>query len=374
MKILTFSWRGPKHPHAGGAEYSTHEHSKGWVKAGHTVYLFTSSFKGAKPHEDIDGVHILRRGSQILGVHIRAFFWYLFNKHPDFDIVIDEIHGIPFFTPFYIRKPKLIFIHEVAKEVWSLNPWPRPFNLIPAFLGTLFEPLIFRIFYSNASFMTVSNSTKQDLIAWGVSDKNINVVPNGFEDLAYKAYEKEAKKTVIYLGALSKDKGIEDALEIFKDLYSWNKEINFWVVGKGEKFYLNYLKSKTKKLGLENIVKFFGFIDKKEKYKLLSKAHILINPSIREGWGLVVIEAASVGTPTVAYNVAGLKDSVVDGKTGLLSSPNPKDCAGKIKNLFENKFLYDSLCKNSKQWSKKFSWKESVVQSLNILDKVTKIT
>lgn len=372
MKILIFSWRGPKHPHAGGAEYSTHEHSKGWVKAGHSVILFTSSFKGAKSEEEIDGVHVMRRGGQILGVHLHAMWWYLFSNHPKFDMVVDEIHGIPFFTPLFVKIPKLVFIHEVAKEVWKLNPWPSPFNLLPAVLGTLFEPLIFKFFYKNIPFMTVSQSTKQDLIDWQIPQENITVVHNGFNNPNYPIGKKQMIKTVIYLGALSKDKGVEDALDTFKNLAQIKKNIQFWVVGKGESHYLDFLKNKTKLLGIDKFTKFFGFVSEKEKYELLSQAHILINPSIREGWGFVVIEAASQGTPTVAYNVAGLKDSVLDGKTGLLCDPNPTSCAQEIKYLFDNESIYISLTKNCRKWSQKFSWKESVKESLKLLDKVGK--
>lgn len=371
LNILILSWRGPGHPHAGGAEYSSHEHCKGWVKAGHKVTLFTSSYPGAKSEENVGGVHIKRAGRQILAVHFLAMLWYLFGKHPEYDIVVDEVHGIPFFTPLYVRKPKLVFIHEVAKEVWSLNPWPYPLNLLPALVGTLFEPLIFRALYKKIPFMTVSSSTKEDLTEWGIPKNNVTVIYNGFNSPNYPKNKKESKKTVIYLGALSKDKGIEDALIAFRNLYESCQNIQFWVVGKGEKHQLEYLKKKVKSLGIERVTKFFGFVGEKEKYALLSKAHILINPSVREGWGFVVIEAASVGVPTVAYNVAGLRDSVVDGKTGLLCDTEPKALASKIQYLLDNKELYQSLSVNCLKWSREFSWERSVNISLKLLETIS---
>lgn len=373
MKILIFSWRGPGHPHAGGAEQVSHEHAVWWSKAGHEVTLFTSSFKGAKNQEDVDGVHIIRKGSQIFQVHLWAMIWYLFSAHPKFDIVVDEVHGIPFFTPLFVRTRKLVFIHEVAKEVWRLNPWPKPFNLFPALVGTLIEPLIFRFIYHNTRFMTVSNSTRTDLMAWGVSNKNITIVHNGFSNkFPIKQAKKESIKTIMYLGALSEDKGIEEALKVFKILFQTDKNWQFWIVGKGEAHYLEYLQKKSKEFGIEGAINFFGFVDEKEKYNLLSKSHILINPSAREGWGLVVIEAASVGTPTVAYNVAGLCDSVKEGKTGLLSTPDPQNCAEKINFLFGNKSVYNLLQKNCLSWSKKFSWEKSSKESLDLINKLTK--
>lgn len=372
MNILIFSWRGPGHPNAGGAELSTHEHARGWVNSGHNVTLFTSFFKDCKEYDFVDGIRIIRRGRQIFGVQWEAFKWYLFGNHSKFDLIIDQFHGIPFFTPLYVRRPKLVFIHEVAKEVWTMNPWKWPFNLIPAFIGTFFEPLIFKTLYKKITFMTVSKSTKDDLMEWDIPERNITVVHNGFNRLNYPKSKKGLRKTITYLGALSKDKGIEDALNTFRNLNEKDKNMQFWVIGKGESHYLDYLKNMTKKLGIEKIVKFWGFINEREKYSLLSRTHILINPSIREGWGLVVIEAASVGTPTVGYNVAGLKDSVIDGKTGFLCDPNPQSCAQKVTNLLENKETYDFMSNNCINWSKKFSWDKASKQSLNLLERISK--
>ncbi|MBI2599773.1 glycosyltransferase family 4 protein [Candidatus Daviesbacteria bacterium] len=374
MNILIFSWRGPGHPHAGGAEYSTSQHAKAWIKAGHQVTLFTSSFDGAKSEETIGGIKIIRRGRQIFSVHLMAVFWYLFDRHDKFDIVLDEVHGLPFFTPLFVRAPKLVFIHEVAKEVWRLNPWPSPFNLLPAVVGPLLEPLIFKFFYKKIKFMTVSQSTRDDLMEWDIPRENITVVYNGFNHPNYQTGKKETMNTVIYLGALSKDKGIEDALVVFKRLAESSTNSQFWIVGKGEGHYLEFLKKRVKSLGIERITKFFGFVTDREKYKLLSKAHVLINPSIREGWGFVVIEAASVGTPTVGYNVAGLKDSIIDGKTGLLSEPNPESLTEKISYLLSNEAVYSRFCENGKRWSREFSWSESASQSLKLLEKVSKNT
>ena len=125
----------------------TLEYAKAWVNAGHEVTLFTSSFTGAIKTEQIAGVKIIRQGGQVLGVKIKALIWYLVKKHPKFDLVIDEFHGIPFFTILYIRAVRLAFIHEVARDVWKYNPWPKPFKFIPTSVGTLSEPLLFRFLY-----------------------------------------------------------------------------------------------------------------------------------------------------------------------------------------------------------------------------------
>src|SRR3989304_7433724 len=214
LNILILSWRGPTHPLAGGAEISTFEHAKGWLKAGSKVTLFTSYFNGAKKEETLEGVEIIRKGKDAFGVKFAALFWYLFENHTKFDLVVDEFHGIPFFTPLYVRAKKLAFIHEVAKEIWWLNTWQKPFNYIPGIIGTIFEPLIFKFIYKGTRFMTVSESTKSDLINWGISAKRIKVIYNGVHTIPVKT-KKEKKETAVFLGALAKDKGIEDAIKTF---------------------------------------------------------------------------------------------------------------------------------------------------------------
>lgn len=362
MNILIFSWRGPGHPNAGGAEIVTHEHAKAWVKADHGVTLFTSIFPGAKSEEIIDGVKIIRRGGDIFGVHIAALFWYLFGQHPKFDLVVDEFHGIPFFAPLYVRAKKLGFIHEVAQKVWSFNPWPKPFNLIPAVIGKIGEPLVFKWLYRQVPFMTVSESTKKDLEFFGV--KKVTVVYNGVNlpgKLPHVAKDKVF--TVIYLSALAKDKGIEDAIKAYKLIKKEIVNSQFWIIGKGESSYIKYLKHLAPK------TRFFGYVSELKKYELLAKSHVLIFPSIHEGWGLVIIEAASVGTPTVAYRVSGVKDAVSDKRTGLLSDqPQPQNLANLVIKLVNNPNLYQKMQNECVVWSKKFGWNKSNKLSLKLIE------
>lgn len=374
MNILIFSWRDLNHPQAGGAEISTHEHAKGWVRAGHNVTLFTSYYHEAKRDEIIDGVNVVRKGCQFFGVQWEAFKWYKFSDHPKYNLVIDQFHGIPFFTPLFVKERKLAFIHEVTKEIWGLNPWPKPLNLIPAIFGYLLEPLIFRFIYSKTPFMTVSHSTKKDLMEWGVNEEAITIVHNGINlQKTLKKWPKERKKTLIYLGALSKDKGIEDTLEVFSLLKQKNNDFQFWVIGKSDENYLNYLRKLAKKLGIENSIKFWGYLSEDKKNILLARSHLLINSSVREGWGLVVIEAARMGTPTVGYNVAGLRDSIVDNETGILTEKNtPHDIAESVFKLVEDWPRYIKMCGQAKKWSDKFSWANSVKQSLSLLEKLHK--
>lgn len=370
MNILVFSWRDPKHPLAGGAEQVMHEHMKGWVSVGHKVVLFSSYFKKAKRRESLDGIEIIRKGVQLGGVQTLGFFWYIFNKHPKFDLVIDQFHGIPFFTPLFVRTKKLAVIQEVAREVWLMNHLPKPLNWMIGVLGYLLEPLIFKL-YLKTPFMTGSASAREDLINFEVPPNNIFIIPHGV--LPPKKIPDAVKaqiKTIAYLGSLSKDKGIEDAIKTFSILHK-KGEYDFWVMGKGSKVYLSELKRMSKVLKVSNRVKFLGFVNQEEKFSLLSKAHLLINPSVREGWGLVNIEANLVGTPVVSYTSPGLVDSVKDGVSGVFTKENtPEQMAQEISSLLSNKRKYHELTLSAKNWAKNFSWSRSKEKSLALIDSV----
>ncbi len=358
MNILIFSWRGPGHHLAGGAERVTLEHAKAWVRYGHDVTLFTSMYAGAQSSQVIERVKVIRKGKDVFGVQIAGFIWYVFWKHPKFDIVIDEFHGIPFFTPLYVRTKKLAFIHEVAQKVWYFNPWPKPFNLIPAVIGKIGEPLVFKLLYTQIPFITVSESTRKDLELFGV--KQITVIPNGVTlPKKLPKITKEKVFTVIYLSALAKDKGIEDAIAAFNLIKLKNPRSKFWIVGKGNGAYVAYLKSLCK------FGKFWGYVSEDKKFELLARAHVLLNPSIHEGWGLVNIEANSMGTPVVGYKVAGMMDSVIDGKTGFLVEERKVDA---LANAAERIKLGTNWASDCKQWAKNFSWRKSVRKSLKLME------
>lgn len=372
MNILIFSWRDPEHPNSGGAEQVTIEHAKGWIEAGHDVYWFSSSFPGAKRNETISGVKVLRGGGQALGVKLAGIFWYFFKKHPKFDLVIDQFHGIPFFTPLYVKSKKLAFIHEVTKDVWKLNTWPKPLNLVPFYLGSFFEPFIFRLLYKNTIFWTVSESTKEDLVEWGISRNNIYVIHNGVSLIKNRRSQgKDSKKTALFLGAISEDKGIKDTINIFNEINRKDEDWQFWIVGRSSPDYRKLIQDMVGYFGLEDKVKFFGYVSNVKKFELLSRAHILINPSHREGWSLVNIEASSVGTPVLGYKVVGIKDSVRDGKTGILSEyGNFRLIAYNAIKLLNDKLLYKKFQENSVKWSKNFSWDKARKESLELIESI----
>lgn len=368
MRILILNWRDIKNPKSGGAEVLTHEIAKRLVRMGNQVTLFSSLFKNSLPLEIVDGVRIIRKGHPdtrflFSSVHFSAFLYYLKN-HKNFDAVVDEIHGIPFFTPWYVKGKKVVLICEVAGVLWT-----KMFGLFFGFLGKEIEWFYLKFVYKNIPYLTISNSTKEELIKEGVREKDITVLPMGLTvPKVLKKVDKENNPTLIFVGRLSKSKGVEDAIVTLKKISEVYEKVKFWIVGDGDKEYVNYLKKMISKLKVENRVTFFGFVSQDKKFELMGRAHVLIAPSIKEGWGLTVPEAGRVGTPTVGYNVEGLKEVIHDGKTGYLTSENnPKGLAKKIIKLFKNRNDYEKFSRAAKNLSLSYNWANTAKVALRVI-------
>jgi len=366
MRILIFNWRDPKNPKSGGAEYVTNEHAKYWVKKGNSVIWFCSSFPGSKKEEDIDGIKFVRRGSAF-SVYIIAPFYYLLNRKK-IDFIVDEIHGLPFFTPLYSRKPKIAFIHEVAGEIWD-SMYSFPINHI----GKFFEYLYFKV-YKNIDFWTDANSTINDLVKHGIDKKKCIAIPCPIRNKTLEKLPlKEKVPTFIFVSRVVKMKGIEEVIKAFFYIIKEVKNAQLWIVGDGDRKYIQYLKKTMNQYSIPAKVKFWGRVPETKKLNLMRKSHLLLHASVKEGWGLVVIEAASQATPSVVYNVGGLRDSVKNGETGIVVKNNvPKEMAKEAVNLLKNQSTYNDCQKKCLKWAKSLCWNKMTNQSLGIIKIIVK--
>ncbi|PJE63161.1 hypothetical protein COU88_00995, partial [Candidatus Roizmanbacteria bacterium CG10_big_fil_rev_8_21_14_0_10_39_6] len=258
---------------------------------------------------------------------------------------------------------KLAYIHEVAQEIWD-EMLPFPINI----LGKLYEKIYF-IFYINTLFLTGSNSTKTDLVRYGIDEKQITVIPHGlFLTPVTSVPQKEKKLTLLYVSRLVKMKGIEDAIRIFAEIRKKSSEAKFWIVGSGEEGYVKKLHLMVNELYLENSITFFGYVDEKKKIDLYQKAHFLLHTSIREGFGLVVIEANSQGTPALVYDSPGLRDIIKNEVNGF-KFPRGEDLT--ITNKCISLYVspeYSSLARSAIQSSKEYNWEKITQQSTDLIN------
>ena len=363
MKILILSWRCLKNPASGGSELYFHEMAKRWVKWGHEVVWFSPAFPGCLKEEVHDGIKIIRRGGRF-SVYLRAFLSYLKELDKDFDVVIDVENGIPFFSPLYIRNGKVVLhIHHIHKEVW-FKEFKFPLSQIGYLLEMKFMPLV----YKNKKVITISESSVEEIIKEGMTKFKLAVVNPGIEFYKTRRFAKNKKPAILFLNRIKKYKGIGILLKAVNELKKRkSKDIEFWIAGSGD--YLEEMKTYAKDRGLKN-VKFFGRISENKKAELMQRAWLFANPSFKEGWGIVNIEANYFGTPVIGSNVGGIRDSVIDGKTGVLFEyGNYKELADKISSLVKDKKKLSIMQKNGKKWSKKFSWDTKAKEYIDILKK-----
>ena len=347
MKILMFNWRDIKNPAHGGAEVLTHEIAKRLVAKGHEFTLFAAAFSGCKKEEIVDGVRIVRGGGQY-SVYWQAFRHYKKHFQGKFDVVIDQINTIPFFTPFFVKEKKFSLVHQLCREVWFYEK-----ALPVAIVGYLLEPIWLRL-YRNVPAIAVSNSTKQDLKDRGF--KSVSVISEGINFRPLDKIPEKEPNTFIFVARLKKAKRPDHAIRAVALAKEKIPKIRLWVVGSGEKRYVKHLKALAMENNLGNSVKFCGRVSQKKRNELMGKAQAILVTSVREGWGLIVTEANACGTPAIGYNVHGLKDSIKDGKTGLLTEEKPEAMANVIIRILDNKKIRQKLSKNSLKDSKKFEW------------------
>lgn len=357
MKILIFNIRDIKNPNAGGAEVFTHEVAKRWVQNGNEVTLIASNFVGGLKNELIDGVNIIRLGNTV-SIFWKAKKYYKKFLSGNYDIVIDEYTLRPFFASSYVSEKVIFLIHEMAKEKYFYDLPP----LISHSFYHFFEPRWVR-HYKDTPTITVSNSTREDLLELGFT--NIRIVPEG---IGFKTVEeipkKEEKPTLLYVGLLKKVNLVDHVIEAFKIIEKELPEAKLWIVGKGPE--LSYLKRKSRGLN----VTFYGFVSEELKLELMRKSHVLLVPAIREGWGLVVTEANACGTPAIGYAVPGLKDSIRNGETGFLTPCNINAFANAIIDYIKDDNQQRKLSDSALQWAKTFSWDKTATLFLNELNNI----
>lgn len=358
MKILIYNWRDIKNPDAGGAEVFTHENLKRWVGKGHTITMFSSSFPGCNREELLDGIRIIRDGGKYT-VYLKAKEYYKkYFSREGFDVVIDEINTVPFFTPEFLNNGEkiVVLIHQLAREFWFYET-KFPIN----YLGRYFFEDRWLKQYVNIPTITVSGSTRKDLFDLGF--KNVYIVPEGinFKPLD-NAGEKETNPTLIFVGRLKKAKLPDHAILAFRIVKEKIPDAKLWVVGDG------YYRNELEKIDCEGI-EFFGKVSANKKLELMSRAWAILVPGIREGWGLIVTEANAMGTPAIGYNVHGLRDSIQDSINGFTVN-DYEEMAHSAINLISDKKLREKLSIGALENSRQFSWDNSAKENLDILEKI----
>ncbi|HEV2361797.1 MAG TPA: glycosyltransferase family 4 protein [Acidimicrobiales bacterium] len=318
LRILVFSWRDLAHPLAGGAEVWTNEVTNAWRGMGHEVTLFCAAIGGRPEREVVDGVNVIRRGTRY-SVYKEARRFYEAEGAGRFDLVIDEVCTRPFGCPRFVHDaPVVAFIHQIAGAVW-LYEVPLPLAVLGRYL---IEPFWLSR-YRDVPTATVSQSSWDSL--WRMGLRRVVVVPPGHRLSEVANTGKEPHPTLLYVGRLARNKRPHHIVKAFQRVRDALPHAQLWVVGTGP------MESALRRSAGPGVT-LFGFVDEDTKRDLMSRAHALVMTSVREGWGLSVTEAAAVGTPTIAYAVPGLVDSVgMSG--GYVVTPRVQALASELRRL-----------------------------------------
>ena len=341
------NWRDPRNPLAGGAERVTLGYLAALARRGHEVYWFTNQFEGAATEDTIEGVRIVRGGG--VGTSIwHARQWY--RRQKDFDLVIDQHHGIPWYAPWWCRTRCVAFIHEVLGPIWdAFHSWPL------SVLGRWQERWTHRL-YRRVPFWTACQATRDILRQHGVRD--ITVIPYGVHTLALPELDAKPLATplrLVVVSRLAPNKRVDHAIRAVQCLRERGVEANLKIVGTGEMD--SELRRLVQELSLSERVAFLGQLTEPEKDRCLQEAHFLLHSSQREGWGLNIIEGNALGTPAVVYPVAGLTEATLHDETGLVTKAETAEELGRsLAKVLKSPERYQFYRLNAWRRAKTFHW------------------
>ncbi|WP_404382443.1 glycosyltransferase family 4 protein [Knoellia locipacati] len=352
LRVVIFNWRDMHHPEAGGAEKYIVTVAEGLARRGHRITFCTSAYPGALPDEVVNGVHYVRRGGRF-GIYPRALLSSVLSLHRP-DVVIDVQNGMPYLTPLVSRYPVVNLVHHVHKEQWPVTFGPRT-----ARAGWWVESRLAPKIYRNATYVAVSDSTRRELTTQGIDRERIVIIHNGTDATPLDDTPRSANPSLIVLGRLVPQKRVEYALEAVANLVGEMPDLTLDVVGSG--WWEPHLRERVQLLGIEKHVTFHGHVSEAEKHRLLAGAWVHVMPSLKEGWGLVVVEAGIHGTPTVAFREAGgPNDSIVHNRTGILVEHGTQELTAAVRTLLVDGALRSRLSDEVARWVPQFHWDESV--------------
>lgn len=365
MNILVVNWQDIRNPLAGGAEVHLHEVFSRIARKGHEVTLYCSSFHGAPHTEKLNGINIIREGGRYL-FNFRFLFAYLTRfRKKQFDIVVDDMNKIPFFTPLYVKKP----IFGITHHLFGTSIFLEVNAILALYVYVMESMAVWFYRRLRIPFIVGSPSTHKELLSRRFRPADITVINYAVDHEVHRltGVQKNGTPLIGYFGRLKKYKSVDHLLKALPVVLSEIPDLKVLIVGDGDD--RPRLEAMTKEMGLDAVVEFAGFVPVERKVELLQKMWFKVTTSSKEGWGLTVIEANACGTAVLASNVPGLRDAVRDNETGLLYEyGNIDDLSRKTLLLLQDDALRRRLSSGALEWSKSFDWNNAAEQTLALLE------
>ena len=359
MNIIWINHRDPQHPQSGGAEVHLREVGKRLVKKGCNLTLISERFPGSKAEDSIDGIKVLRRGGRF-GIHLKAPL-LVRRLAKDADVIVDDIaHAVPWWSRFVTKIPVVGIVHHVHQSVATLELG------IP--LGTAVKLAERTIKPSYDTIITVSQETKSQIEKLlKIEGHRIRVVYHGVDHETFRPNgEKFPRPTLLSLGRIKKYKNLDHLLQAYGLAKKKVPDLRLVICGGGD--YKRNIVDLAKLLNLDDVI-FVSRVGDEERVRLLQKSWALCSPSLVEGWGLVITEAAACGTPTLAYDGGGSSEAIINGETGyLVKNGDVQALSDRIVTLNQDDQLRRSMSAAAIEYSNKFDWETSASETLKILE------
>jgi len=366
VNIIWFNWKDAGHPAAGGAEVINEGLAERLAADGHTVTFLTAGFPGAAPTQKRRGFTIIRTGGRFTNYFTAARYFKSHRAELAPDLVIDECNTMPYFAGRYSRTRTVLFFHMLCREIWFYE-MPQPMALA----GYLLEPLYLRLLKPKNEIITISDSTKKDLIRHGFKPAGIKVISEAVElppVPSLTALAKYEAPTLLSHGSIHPMKRTLEQVKAFELTKAKIPDLRLIISGSASTSYGQKVLEYVKNSPYASSIRYAGRTTEAAKLTLMQKCHILLVTSVKEGWGLVVTEAASQGTPSVVYDVDGLRDSVRHNQTGLVATANtPAAMADAIESLLTNPKKYESFRNAGWEWSKTLSFDHAYADFVRVL-------
>jgi glycosyltransferase involved in cell wall biosynthesis len=350
--VIFLVWRDTSHPDGGGSEVYV-EHMARWMAArGHQVTIVCSAHANAPDDEIREGVTFRRRG-RWLSVYPRGLAFLLSRAGRQADVVVDVHNGIPFGASLVRPRRTIVLVHHVHREQWRII-YPG----LRGHVGWWIESWLAPKLYRKTPYVTVSESSREDLVKLGVDRDRISVVCNGI-DVPHPSRLLPRAETprICVLGRLVPHKQVEHALHVVAVLRDRIPELQLDVVGAG--WWSDRLTDTARSLGVTDRVTFHGFLPEQERDAILDASWLLMVPSVKEGWGIAIMEAAARAVPAIAYRSAGgVTESILEGETGLLVE-DLIELVSQTERLLGDQEGRLSMGKKARERAMSFGWSES---------------
>ncbi|MCU1599484.1 MAG: glycosyl transferase family 1 [Frankiales bacterium] len=346
--MLLLNWRDLTNPEGGGSELYVESLASRLARRGDRVTLFCADHGSAPRDEVKNGVRYVRRGNHVT-VYLWAALLMVLGRLGRTGVVVEVHNGVPFLARLFTRRRVVVLVHHVHREQWGVVFGPKV-----ARIGWWLESWVAPRVNRRCSYVAVSEVTKTELVGLGIDARRISVVHNGTSPAFPVLSTRATVPTIAVLGRLVPHKRVELVLDAAAELRHEIPDLRVEVAGDG--YWHDALVTRVAELGLQDIVTIHGRVSEPDKHELLARSWVHAVPSLKEGWGLSVVEAGGHATPSVAFRYAGgLAESVVDGVTGvladdedefrealraLLTDPTERVCLGRAARVHAGRFTW----------------------------------